>query len=61
MDNVYLASLTDFHPFIFLCARRYGFVPQTLCLDGDPLDVLVLSESALEPGTSLLFFVRLLS
>jgi inorganic pyrophosphatase len=28
---------------------NYGFVPQTLCGDGDPLDILVLSQIALEP------------
>lgn len=28
----------------------YGFIPQTLCGDGDPLDVLVLGTSALQPG-----------
>ncbi|CAM9887414.1 unnamed protein product [Ectocarpus sp. 4 AP-2014] len=29
----------------------YGFIPQTLCGDGDPLDVLVLGTSALQPGS----------
>lgn len=33
-----------FYPF------DYGFIPQTLCEDGDPLDVLVMGDSALEPG-----------
>ncbi|KAJ1484905.1 inorganic pyrophosphatase [Baffinella frigidus] len=28
----------------------YGFVPMTLCPDGDPIDVLVLSKFALTPG-----------
>jgi hypothetical protein len=28
----------------------YGFVPRTLCPDGDPIDVLVLSKFALAPG-----------
>lgn len=27
----------------------YGFVPQTLCEDGDPLDVLIYSQVTLEP------------
>lgn len=29
---------------------NYGFVPQTLCGDGDPLDILVISEEPLIPG-----------
>jgi inorganic pyrophosphatase len=29
----------------------YGFVPSTLCGDGDPLDILVLSTFSLAPGT----------
>lgn len=28
----------------------YGFIPQTLCGDGDPLDVLVLGDDPLQPG-----------
>lgn len=30
---------------------NYGFVPNTLAADGDPLDVLVLSEHSVSPGT----------
>lgn len=30
---------------------NYGFVPNTLAADGDPLDVLVLSEHSIAPGT----------
>src|ERR1700686_3826277 len=30
---------------------NYGFVPNTLAEDGDPIDVLVLSELAVAPGT----------
>lgn len=30
---------------------NYGFVPNTLADDGDPLDVLVLSEYAVQSGT----------
>jgi len=30
---------------------NYGFVPRTLGADGDPLDVLVISEPALVPGS----------
>ncbi len=29
---------------------NYGFIPQTLWYDGDPLDVLVLSSFSLHPG-----------
>eukprot|EP00472_Partenskyella_glossopodia_P013378 CAMPEP_0197541244 /NCGR_PEP_ID=MMETSP1318-20131121/67052_1 /TAXON_ID=552666 /ORGANISM="Partenskyella glossopodia, Strain RCC365" /LENGTH=283 /DNA_ID=CAMNT_0043100397 /DNA_START=210 /DNA_END=1061 /DNA_ORIENTATION=- len=30
--------------------HNYGFVPQTLCGDGDPLDVLIMGPDPLEPG-----------
>lgn len=30
---------------------NYGFVPNTLAEDGDPLDILVLSDRAVLPGT----------
>jgi len=30
---------------------NYGFVPNTLAADGDPLDVLVLSDYSVAPGT----------
>lgn len=30
--------------------HNYGFIPETLCGDGDPLDILVLGDSALVPG-----------
>ncbi|HEX4199219.1 MAG TPA: inorganic diphosphatase [Caulobacteraceae bacterium] len=36
----------------------FGFVPSTLCDDGDPLDVMVLADEANPPGT--LLEVRLL-
>lgn len=32
---------------------NYGFVPQTYCPDGDPLDVLVLCQEPVAPGTLL--------
>ena len=31
--------------------HNYGFIPLTLCEDGDPLDVLVLSSESLAPFT----------
>lgn len=30
---------------------NYGFIPQTLALDGDPVDALVLSNAPLMPGS----------
>ena len=30
---------------------NYGFVPKTLCEDGDPLDCLVISSSEMLPGS----------
>jgi len=36
----------------------YGYVPNTLCGDGDPIDVVVLSNYALEPAC--LVFVRII-
>jgi inorganic pyrophosphatase len=30
---------------------NYGFIPNTLAEDGDPVDVLVLSEQSVAPGT----------
>ena len=29
---------------------NYGFIPQTLCGDGDPLDCLVMTRWAIQPG-----------
>lgn len=31
--------------------HNYGFIPQTLCDDGDPLDVLVMCDGPLIPGS----------
>jgi inorganic pyrophosphatase len=33
--------------------ENYGFVPQTYCEDGDPLDVLVLCDEAIQPGAMM--------
>lgn len=30
---------------------NYGFIPRTLCEDGDALDILVLGQEQLQPGT----------
>lgn len=38
------------HSSVFYPAN-YGFVPNTLADDGDPLDVLVVNEDALMPGS----------
>lgn len=43
LDRVLDSSL--FYP------HDYGFIPQTLCDDGDPLDVLVMGDNILEPGS----------
>src|SRR5690606_36297619 len=32
---------------------NYGFVPNTLAEDGDPTDVLVLSDQSIAPGASI--------
>jgi inorganic pyrophosphatase len=32
---------------------NYGFIPRTYCPDGDPLDVLVLCQEPVAPGTLL--------
>ncbi len=32
---------------------NYGFLPQTYCLDGDPLDVLVLGQEPVVPLCTL--------
>ena len=31
--------------------HNYGFIPQTLCDDGDPLDVLVMCDGPIVPGS----------
>lgn len=38
-----------FSPMVYPC--EYGYVPQTLALDGDPLDALVLVTNPTMPGT----------
>ncbi|MEK7376357.1 MAG: inorganic diphosphatase [Candidatus Margulisiibacteriota bacterium] len=40
--------------FLYTAMRypfNYGFIPGTLAEDGDPLDIIVLSEYAVAPGT----------
>lgn len=47
--------------------HNYGFVPQTLCDDNDPLDVLILMQEIVAPMTflrvivSVSFFIILMS
>ena len=41
LDRVLYASM--YYP------ANYGFIPQTLCGDGDPLDILVISQINFEP------------
>lgn len=33
----------------FMYPSNYGFIPQSYCEDGDPLDILILSEIKIEP------------
>ncbi|GAA0162393.1 pyrophosphatase [Lithospermum erythrorhizon] len=33
--------------------HNYGFIPRTICEDGDPMDVLVLMQEPILPGTFL--------
>jgi inorganic pyrophosphatase len=46
LDRVLPAGMT--FPF------EFGFVPQTVADDGDPLDVIVLLDSPVQPGTVVL-------
>lgn len=42
--------------FLYTAMRfpaNYGFVPNTLADDGDPLDVMVLAEYSVAPGTAI--------
>ncbi|HPU94777.1 MAG TPA: inorganic diphosphatase [Candidatus Gracilibacteria bacterium] len=41
LDRVLFSSV--FYP------ENYGFIPQTFCDDGDPLDIVLISESAITP------------
>ncbi len=43
LDRVLYTSMV--YPF------NYGFIPSTLCEDGDPLDCLVITHYPLQPGT----------
>ena len=40
------------HPPMFY-PYNYGYIPKTLAGDGDPLDVIVITESVLQPGCYL--------
>jgi len=43
VDRILYTSM--YYPF------NYGFVPSTLCEDGDPLDVLIISSEPILPGS----------
>lgn len=44
-------SVDRFIPTVMRYPCNYGFVPNTLAEDGDPLDVLVMTPVPLQPGT----------
>ncbi|MBV7435334.1 inorganic diphosphatase [Cardiobacteriaceae bacterium TAE3-ERU3] len=43
-------TVDRFMPTAMYYPANYGYIPQTLCDDGDPLDVLVLTPHPVEPG-----------
>ena len=49
-ENSVLVLDRILHSSVFY-PENYGFIPQTLCGDGDPLDVLAISSRPLQPGT----------
>ena len=46
-----LLTVDRFMPTSMRYPCNYGFVPNTLAEDGDPLDVLVLTPAPVQPGT----------
>lgn len=48
-DTGYI-TLDRVQPVAMNCPADYGFVPQTLCEDGDPLDALVVVEESVPHG-----------
>ena len=50
IENLYLDRVL---PRGIVYPANYGFIPNTLAQDGDPLDVLVISDYVLLPGASL--------
>lgn len=48
-----LFELRDFMPEGSMFPYNFGFFPSTLAHDGDPLDVLVLVDTPIPPGTLL--------
>ena len=53
-DSKYNTLVLDrvLHSAVFY-PHNYGFIPETLCDDGDHLDVLVLSDGPMIPGSSV--------
>lgn len=45
-----LLCVDRFMPTSMIYPANYGYVPSTLCDDGDPADVLVLTPTPIQPG-----------
>lgn len=52
-DKLGIFSLTRIMPLGVVYPYDFGFVPQTLAQDGDPIDVMVLIDAATYPGVVL--------
>ena len=46
-----ILSVDRFMPTSMVYPANYGYVPSTLCGDGDPADVLVLTPNPVQPGS----------
>lgn len=39
------------------CPYNYGYIPKTLCGDGDPLDVFILGDTSIQPLAGVKVFI----